>query len=142
MADEKHSNIHRFEITVGGDVIDENGHVNNVAYVQWMQDAAVRHAAEILADDIYERLQCTWFARSHHIEYLSPAFEGEIIEVRTWIAGYRRVRSQRNYEFVRLSDDKLLARGETDWVFVSAENGRPKTIPAEITDAFSVSVAD
>jgi len=27
--------------TIPENVIDENGHVNNVAYVQWMQDAAV-----------------------------------------------------------------------------------------------------
>ena len=26
------------------EVVDGNGHVNNVAYVQWMQDAAIRHA--------------------------------------------------------------------------------------------------
>jgi acyl-CoA thioester hydrolase len=30
-------------IAIPQSVIDENGHVNNVAYVQWMQDIAIEH---------------------------------------------------------------------------------------------------
>ena len=30
-------------MTVPASVIDGNGHVNNVAYVQWMQDVAILH---------------------------------------------------------------------------------------------------
>ena len=36
--------VHRFELRVPDDVVDANRHVNNVAYVQWMQDAATRHS--------------------------------------------------------------------------------------------------
>ncbi len=32
------SAIYAYEITVPASAIDENGHLNNVAYVQWMQD--------------------------------------------------------------------------------------------------------
>ena len=35
--------IYTYEFTVPDEAVDENGHVNNVMYVQWMQDAAVRH---------------------------------------------------------------------------------------------------
>ena len=34
--------IHSRSFTVPADAIDENGHVNNVAYVQWMQKQARR----------------------------------------------------------------------------------------------------
>ena len=34
-------------ITIPNEVIDENGHVNNVVYVQWMQDIAVEHYSSI-----------------------------------------------------------------------------------------------
>ena len=34
-------------ITVPHNAIDENGHVNNVVYVQWMQDIAVEHYSSI-----------------------------------------------------------------------------------------------
>ncbi len=35
--------IHRYDFSVPEDVVDENGHVNNVVYLQWLQDAAVAH---------------------------------------------------------------------------------------------------
>ena len=37
--------VHRFNLTVPAEVMDENRHVNNVAYMQWMQAAATRHSA-------------------------------------------------------------------------------------------------
>ncbi len=78
-----------------------------------------------------------WVARSHLIEYLLPAFVNEQIEIRTWIESYRRVRSLRKYEFVRMTDGKLLVRGETDWVFVDAQTGSPRAIPEEVIEVFS-----
>lgn len=35
--------IYPFEFAIPDEAVDENGHVNNVIYVQWMQDAAIRH---------------------------------------------------------------------------------------------------
>lgn len=118
-------------------VIDENGHVNNVAYVQWMQDIAVEHYTAIGGIGPTQRVGATWVARSHLIEYLLPAFANEQIEIRTWIESYRRVRSLRKYEFVRVSDGKLLVKGETDWVFVDAQTGSPRAIPDEVVRIFS-----
>ena len=123
---------YQYELAVPPQAIDANGHVNNVSYVQWMQDVAIRHWRSLGGMEIDEEMNCTWVARSHHIEYLSPAFEGEIIEIKTWIDNVRRVRSVRKYEFHRVSDNRLLARGETDWVFVDVDSGRPKSIPEYI----------
>ncbi len=128
--------IFRHSFDVPKSAIDQNGHVNNVAYVQWMQDVAVRHFEASGCADAMHATGGTWVARSHRIDYLRPAFSGDAIEVRTWITGFRRVRSTRRYEFVRYDDDAVLARGETDWVFVSAETGRPMAIPAALRDAF------
>lgn len=114
--------------------IDENGHVNNVAYVQWMQDIAVEHYESIGGIEAQGR-DATWFIREHRIEYLRPAFVGEEIEIKTWVENLRRVRSLRKYEFVRRADGKVLVRGETDWVFVDTKTGRPLPIPAEVSKA-------
>ena len=108
--------------------IDENGHVNNVAYVQWMQDIAVEHYASIGGIQA-QGPHATWVVREHKIEYLLPAFAGEEIEVRTWVENVRRVRSLRKYEFVRRSDGRVLVRGETDWVFLDVKTGAPRAIP-------------
>ena len=124
-------------ITVPDSAIDENGHVNNVAYVQWMQDIAVEHYTAIGGVAPTQHIGATWVARSHLIEYLVPAFAGEEIEIRTWIENLRKVRSLRKYQFVRKVDDKLLVQGETDWVFVDAQSGRPLAVPPEIIAVFS-----
>src|SRR5512137_2739528 len=109
--------VYAFAFSVPQEAIDENGHVNNVYYVQWMQDAAVRHYEFIGGVLPMQALGATWVVRSHHIEYLAPAFAGDEIEIRTWVVNVRRVRSLRRYEFVRRSDGRLLSKGETDWVF-------------------------
>ena len=115
--------------------IDENGHVNNVAYVQWMQDIAVEHYASIGGIQA-QGPDATWVIREHRIEYLLPAFECEEIEIRTWVENIRKVRSLRKYEFVRKSDGKFLVKGETDWVFVDTRTGSPRAVPEAVIKVF------
>jgi acyl-CoA thioester hydrolase len=128
--------VYTRSFTIPGDVIDENGHVNNVAYVQWMQEIAVEHYASI-GGIAAQGNEATWFIREHRIEYFLPAFAGEEIEIRTWVENIRRVRSLRKYEFVRKSDGKVVVKGETDWVFVDAKTGAPRAIPEEVSKVFS-----
>jgi acyl-CoA thioester hydrolase len=128
--------IFSFEFTVPESALDENGHVNNVQYVQWMQDAAVRHYGSTGGIAPTQAIGATWVVRSHNIEYLRPAFSGDRIEVRTWVVDIRRVRSLRRYRFTRLSDGKLLVKGETDWVFIDAKTGIPREVPEEIIKIF------
>jgi acyl-CoA thioester hydrolase len=124
-------------ITIPQSAIDENGHVNNVAYVQWMQDIAVEHYTAIGGISPTQHIGATWVVREHKIEYHLPAFVNEEIEVRTWVENIRRVRSLRKYEFVRKSDGKILVKGETDWVFVDAKTGAPRPIPETVIKVFT-----
>ena len=41
--------VYRCEIIVPTDAVDRNRLVNNVAYLQWMQDAAMQHSAATVA---------------------------------------------------------------------------------------------
>ena len=79
-----------------------------------------------------------WVVRSHRIEYLRPAFAGDRVAVVTWVADFRRAFSMRKYEFVRPVDNLVLARGETDWVYVDAGTGRPRSIPASVRALFEI----
>jgi len=72
------SPIYSKTITIPQSAIDENGHVNNVAYVQWMQDIAVEHYASICGITS-QGPYATWILREHRIEYLLPAFANEQI---------------------------------------------------------------
>lgn len=123
-------------IEVPASAIDALGHANNVEYVRWMQEAATAHSdaagctAATLADG------AAWVVRSHRIEYVHAAFAGDVVEVRTSVADVRRVASLRRYEFVRRGDGALLARAETDWVYVDALSGKPRRIPDTIRAIF------
>jgi len=103
-----------------------------------MQEAAIRHATATGCTRATEAIGATWVARMHRIEYLSPAFAGDVITGLTWVADFRKVRSLRRYKFVRVADQKLLAQGETDWVFVEFDTGRPRAIPREIASLFQL----
>ena len=128
--------VYRHEFTVSEDALDVIGHVNNVVYVQWMQDVASRHADAAGCTAATEAAGAVWVVRSHKVEYLRPAFAGDVVAALTWVANIRRATSLRKYEFLRISDNSLLARGETDWVFVDAGSGRPRVIPNDVARAF------
>ncbi len=130
--------IYRYEIIIPTEAVDGNGHVNNIVFVQWMQEAAIRHFDSIGGTSLTLAAGATWVVHSHKIEYLKPAYAGQVIEVRTWVSDVRRVRSTRHYEFVRKEDGELLVKGETDWVFVDAKDGRPKTIPEAVVKVFPI----
>jgi acyl-CoA thioester hydrolase len=130
--------IFRHRFTVPDDAIDGNGHVNNVVYLQWMQDVATRHAETVGGTAAAHAVGGTWVVRSHQVEYLSPAYAGDGIEAVTWVADMHHVRSRRQYRFVRFADGKLIARGGTDWVFVAADTGRPCAIPESVRRCYTV----
>jgi acyl-CoA thioester hydrolase len=133
MTDPDTSSTYRHVFTVPERATDGNGHVNNVVYVQWMQDVAILHFEALGGESVMKVLGATWFARSHRVEYLKPAFAGEEVTALTWIEDVQRVRSVRRYQFLRERDQALLAEGETHWVFVDAASGRPRKIPEAIT---------
>ena len=128
--------IYIHQITIPDTALNENGHVNNVMYVHWMQDIALEHYSFIGGTALTQELGATWVVREHKIEYFLPAFAGEEVEVQTWVFNIRRVRSLRKYQFIRISDEKLLVQGETDWVFIDADTGQPRRISDEIKKVF------
>lgn len=115
---------------------DAYGHLNNAVYLQYMQEAAVNASIACGLDRTsYEQLGRIWLIRASEIEYLAAAAAGDPIAVHTWVAGYRRTTSRREYELRRSSDDQLLAKGGSDWVFLDAGTQRPAAITHDIRTA-------
>jgi acyl-CoA thioester hydrolase len=124
-------------LVVPESAIDINGHVNNVLYVQWMQDAAIAHSASLgWPTQRFIDLGRTWIIRSHTIEYFHSAYAGDTIEVLTWVAGFQKIRSLRKYKFIRPSDGTVLATAATVFIFCDLHSGRPISIPAEIQQTY------
>ena len=103
MLEENINRIYRYDFTVPESTVDMNGHVNNVVYVQWMQDVAVSHSDSVGGTKAMHEAGGTWVVHSHKIEYLSPAFADEELFALTWVASFKRVRSVRRHKFFRKS---------------------------------------
>jgi acyl-CoA thioester hydrolase len=131
--------IYEHHHTVADDEMDRLGHANNVAYVEWMQAAALAHsAAQGWPADRYRALGLGWVVRAHAIEYLQPAMAGDEIVVRTWVATMRKATSNRRYRICRRSDGTVLATAETRWAFVDYTTNQPTRVPREIAESFVV----
>jgi acyl-CoA thioester hydrolase len=115
--------------------IDEIGHVNNVTYVRWVQDAAAAHwrAAAPAAD----QAKLLWIVLRHEIDYKQAAYLGDAVIVRTWVGTASRVRFERHTEVLRGSDRSLLAKARTVWCPIDARSGKPVGVSAEVRASFS-----
>ena len=133
------SRIHSTRFAVPAQAIDANGHVGNLAYVAWMQDIAIQHStAAGWPVERYREIGAGWVVRSHFIEYLRPAFAGELLSVHTWVPQFDQRATPRRYLFVRDADRQVLVQAETRWVFVDSTTGRRRPLPRELVGAFEV----
>jgi acyl-CoA thioester hydrolase len=128
-----------FEVAIAVELsdIDRLGHVNNVSYVRWVQDAAVAHWTAVAPFADQEKL--IWVVLRHEIDYKSPAyFEDEII-ARTWVGSASWVRFERFTELLRAQDRNVLAKARTLWCALDAGTGRPTSVSPTVRALFSVS---
>ena len=131
--------ILQHNFTIPAEANDRNGHVNNVVYIQWMQDVATLHSdMQGCSFETCQQIGAAWVVRAHQIEYLRPVCAGVEIVIQTWICNLKRTRSLRRYRFLRAADQTLLARAETDWVFINTATGRPMSIPEEVSRCYEL----
>lgn len=137
--------------------IDGLGHMNNAAYLNYLEQAALDHAM-FLGLDIHRlrELGGVFVARRHEILFVKPSFLGDVLRVVTWVDAPSGARIHRRYRIYREraprprvptsgellqaesmpADDAMVVQAMTEWVFVS-ETGAPARIPPEIVDLFT-----
>ena len=127
-----------FEIAISVEPadIDELGHVNNVAYLRWVQDVAVAHWRAVAAAEDQARLR--WLVVRHEIDYKHPAFLGDRIVAKTWVGTASRIRFERHTELLRTTDRCLLAKARTLWCPIDAATGKPISVGPDVRARFSV----
>src|SRR5512136_1822332 len=116
---------------------DAYGHLNNINYLRWMQEAAFGASAAVGYDLArYEEIGHSWLIRETDVEYLAPLKYGDEVEIKTWVMDWRRFHSRRAYEFTNTRTGQLAARAVTDWVYVNSKTLRPAATPEEMLLAF------
>jgi acyl-CoA thioester hydrolase len=116
---------------------DLYGHVNNTNYLRYIQEAAFEASAAVgFGVDRYAGMQRSWHIHATDMEYLRPLKYGDTVEVKTWVADFRKVTSRRMYELRAQETGELVARAATDWAFIDTTTGKPAVIPQEFATAF------
>ncbi|WP_304170068.1 thioesterase family protein [Phenylobacterium aquaticum] len=114
--------------------IDANGHVNNVVYMDWVQQIAIAHwdSRQPEAD----RARWAWICLRHEVDYRRALMPGESASARTWVA--TAPDGPRFDRYVRIDgpDGAMCAQAKTTWCLIEQANGRPRRVPAEIVARF------
>lgn len=126
---------YEMRIEVQDSDIDELGHVNNVVYVRWVQDAAVAHWRSAAPAKDQEILR--WVVMRHEIDYKRPAFVEDEIIAATWVGKASKLAFERHTELLRAADRKLLAKARTLWCPIDVKSGKPTQVSAEVRKRFS-----
>lgn len=122
-------------IVVNSDHLDDINHVNNVIYVQWMQDIAQEHWNKYVPESLKKSV--TWMIKRHEIEYFHQAFLNDELEMETWTGDYTNVTWKRHYLIKRLSDGKKIIESVSVWIPLDSHSLRPKRIEADLINMFA-----
>jgi acyl-CoA thioester hydrolase len=127
---------HHFEnnMVVQTEHLDDQNHVNNVMYVQFMQDIAMQHWYSISPPALNEAI--VWVVKRHEIDYHAPAFLNDTLLLKTHTGEATAVTWDRHYEIIRVSDQKKIITAKSCWVMLDKKTGRPRRIDDAIKSVF------
>lgn len=128
------SNSYTRTFTVKPEHIDVNGHVNNIVFLQWVQDIATQHWFAAARPEHRDRY--VWFVTRHEIDYLGNVGEGAQVEATTFIPDPPRgARFDRRVDF-RDAEGRVIVAVRSTWAMIEKSSGRLARIRPEHTAPF------
>lgn len=126
------------DIVVQPEDIDGLGHANNAVYVSWLERCAWRHSQSLGLDLAeYRRLDRAMAVVRHEVDYLASAYEGDQLQLATWIVeSDQRLKMTRHFQLRRPADDLTLLRAQTTFVCIELSTGKPKRMPVEFVEGY------
>jgi acyl-CoA thioester hydrolase len=126
---------------------DPLGHVNNAKYLTYLEEARIalwrRQAGLELRDAASSggrRGQGFILARLE-IDFRSPAFDGDVLDVRVSLEGFGRTSATYAYELADAASGRLVASARSVLVWYDYAASRPVPLPAETRARLTVPVA-
>lgn len=126
------------DLRVSADDIDGLGHANNAVYVSWLERCAWRHSQHLGLDLAeYRRMDRAMAVLRHEIDYLASAYEGEELQMATWIVeSDHKLKMTRRFQLWRPADACTLLRAQTTFVCIELSSGKPKRMPLEFVEGY------
>ena len=116
------------EMIVSEKDIDHLNHVNNVVYLQWVQDIATKHWNQL--KEGHDTSNYVWVVIRHELDYSGQATLNDVIKIKTWVGETTGIKSIRHVAFYK--GERLLVKAKTFWCLVDAKTLRPRRITGEI----------
>lgn len=114
--------------------IDANGHVNNVVYLDWVQQIAIAHWEAVQPAD--DQAKWAWICLRHEVDYRRALMPGETAQARTWLS--ETTEGPRYDRYVRIDgpDGAMCAQAITTWCLIEQGSGRPRRVPPDMVARF------
>lgn len=121
-------------IQVSQEDLDELEHVNNVRYVQWMEDIAKAHWDARASDEI--KAEYYWVVVRHEIDYKGQAFLGDEVLMQTYVGEHSLVTSQRHVVIKNKKTKDVLLKSKSTWCLMKYGSKRPVKIQEDMFKCF------
>lgn len=121
-----------YPVGIGPDDIDHMGHVNNSAYLKWVQDAVVRYWETLAPPEAVARH--LWVALSHEIQYRRPTFLDDVVVadvIAEKVEGAKAL-----FTTVIKRGEVVLAEVKSSWCCLDAATHRPSRLARDIAARF------
>ena len=128
------SELYQKHINVSEDDLDDQQHVNNVRYVQWIQDVAQEHWETRASEE--QKAGLAWVVVRHEIDYKKEALLNDEILLETRIIDTTHVTSLREVVIKNNNSGKLLAKAKTTWCLLDQKTKKPQRISDELKQIF------
>ncbi|UJH92292.1 acyl-CoA thioesterase [Antarcticibacterium sp. 1MA-6-2] len=123
------------EKKVNEEDLDQNRHVNNVRYVQWIQDIAKAHWEQRAGKDVLDKY--FWVVIRHEIDYKNQAFLDDDLLLQTFVGKHTHVTSVRHVNILNKKDNSTIVKAKSTWCLMDYETKKPVKITEEMLRIFT-----
>ena len=112
--------------------IDHMGHVNNAAYLKWVQEAVVDYWQSVAPPEAVARH--LWVALKHEITYLRPTFLQDTVVAEVIAEKVEGARAM--FTTVMRRGEEVLSEIKSSWCCLDAVTKRPARLAREVVGRF------
>ncbi|MUP46279.1 acyl-CoA thioesterase [Gramella sp. BOM4] len=131
---ETNPEIYEKKLVVEDKHLDKQRHVNNVQYVQWVQEVAEEHWETRASEE--QKAGVVWVVVRHEIDYKKEAFLNDELILQTYVGETTHVTSIRHVVIKNAENDQLLAQAKTTWCLLNSTTKKPVKISDELKQVF------
>jgi acyl-CoA thioester hydrolase len=122
----------RYAVAIDPGDIDHMGHVNNAAYLKWVQEAVVDYWQSLAPPDAVARH--LWVAMKHEITYLRPTFIQDTVVAEVVAEKVEGARAF--FHTVLRRGEEVLSEIQSCWCCLDAATQRPARLAREVIGRF------